>query len=134
MPDEARAHGLAVSNDQAPVRLAGKSRLGDARDEQRVGDPREERERERMPPARREVDRAWADLFRLGEMEDDEEHVDDLDADEGRDDAAEAVDDEVVAEQARGADRPVLDAAEGERNQGDDDERVEDDRAQRIAL
>ena len=45
-----------------------------------------------------------------------------------------AVDEQVVAEQQRGADGAVLDAAQRERNEGDDDERVEDDRAQDRAL
>ncbi len=54
--------------------------------------------------------------------------------DERHDDAAQAVDEKVVAQKARRADRAVLDAAQRERDERDDDERVEDDGAQDGAL
>src|SRR5690349_7767367 len=64
------------------------------------------------------------------EAETGEDHVDDLDPDEGRDDAAEPVDEEVVAQQGRRADGTLADAPQRERDQRDDDERVEDHRGQ----
>src|SRR5437867_12826213 len=52
--------------------------------------------------------------------------VDRLDADEGDDDAADAVDEEVAPEQRVRAQRPTCDAAERQRDQRDDDHGVED--------
>ena len=63
-----------------------------------------------------------------------DQEVDGLDADERDDDAAEAVDEEVPAQELRGADRAVGDPLQGERNERDDDQRVEDDRRQDRAL
>ena len=62
-----------------------------------------------------------------GQVHQADDDVDELDADERGDDAADAVDERVACQQRSGADGPVGDAAEGERDQGDDDERVEDD-------
>ena len=56
------------------------------------------------------------------------------DARERRDDAADAVDEQVAAQHGGGALRPVLDAAQRERNQRDDDQRVEDHRREDRAL
>ena len=57
-----------------------------------------------------------------------DEQVDQLDADERRDQAAEPVDQQVAAQQRVAPDRPVADAAQGQRDQQRDDQRVEDDR------
>src|SRR3954468_12496848 len=56
--------------------------------------------------------------------------VDDLDSEEGSDDAADAVDEERAAEEGGGPERPVAHAAERERDQQDDDEGVEDHRGE----
>ena len=56
--------------------------------------------------------------------------IDRLDADEGQDQAAQAIDEEIAPEQRRRADRPISDALQRQGNEGDDDERVEDDRGQ----
>src|SRR5665213_91694 len=56
------------------------------------------------------------------------DQVDQLDADERRDDPAEAVDPEVASQQRTRADRPVAHAAQRQRDQQRDHERVEDDR------
>ena len=63
----------------------------------------------------------------LGQVEGGDDDVDELDADEGGDDAADAVDEQVAAQQRGGGHGPVADAAQGERDERDDDERVEDD-------
>src|SRR5215475_14061981 len=55
-----------------------------------------------------------------------EQEIDRLDADERHDQPAQAIDEQVVAEQDRRLDRLVLHAAKCERDQGDDDEGVED--------
>src|SRR5512146_1629355 len=44
-----------------------------------------------------------------------EQHIDDLDTDERHQDAAEAVDEQIAAQQYRGAERPVAHALQGER-------------------
>src|SRR6516164_8579579 len=55
-----------------------------------------------------------------------DQHVDDLDANEGSDHAAESVVEEVPPQQCRGSDWPILDPFEGDRNQQRNDDRVED--------
>src|SRR5215210_8614486 len=56
-----------------------------------------------------------------------DEEVEELDADERRDQPAEAVDEQVASQQRRRPQRPVADAAQGERDEQRDDQRVEDD-------
>ena len=63
-------------------------------------------------------------------MQVEDDLVDEPDAREGADDAAEAVDQEVAAEDGDGGGGAELDAFEGQRNQGDDDDGVEDDGAE----
>ena len=62
------------------------------------------------------------------------DQVDQLDPDEGQDHAAEAVDQQVAPQKRRRADRAILDAAQGERDERRDDQRVEDDRGDDRAL
>src|ERR1019366_10189634 len=57
-----------------------------------------------------------------------DDQVDQLDADEGGDDPAEAIDPEVTPQQRTGPDWPVAYAAQRQRDQQRDDDRVEDDR------
>ena len=66
----------------------------------------------------------------LSEVKGGDDDVDRLDADEGQDQAAQAIDEEIAPEQRRRADRPISDALQRQGNEGDDDERVEDDRGQ----
>src|SRR5262249_881415 len=56
------------------------------------------------------------------------DEVDELDSDERDDQTADAVDPQVPAQHRRGRRWPVPNAPQGERYQGDDDQRVEDDR------
>src|SRR5882672_11344754 len=63
----------------------------------------------------------------LGQTDEAEDHVDRLDADEGNDHATHAIDEERPAQEGGGAQRPVLHAAQGQRDEHHDDERVEDD-------
>src|SRR5579871_5590095 len=63
-----------------------------------------------------------------GQADGGNDEVDDLDANERRDDAAQAIDQEVALQEAPGADRTVFYAAQRERHQRNDDQRVEDDR------
>src|SRR5438270_13567300 len=66
----------------------------------------------------------------LGQVQGNNDEVDRLDTDEGNGDAAEPVDQQVAPEQRTGADRTIGDAFQRERNQPDDDQRIEDDRRQ----
>src|ERR1700679_3717623 len=62
-----------------------------------------------------------------GQMKEDEELVDELDPHERDEDAAEPIDEEVPAKEQRRSDRSVLNAAERERDEEDDYDRIEDD-------
>src|SRR6266498_4170345 len=55
-----------------------------------------------------------------------DQDVDDLDSDEGHDDATDAVDQKVIPQENGGGERPVLYAAQRQRNQDNDDQGVED--------
>ncbi|GCC46831.1 hypothetical protein chiPu_0030700, partial [Chiloscyllium punctatum] len=70
----------------------------------------------------------------LSQAQGGDDEVDRLDADERNDDATQAIDHQVAAEQRAGADRAILDALQRQRDQRDDDQRVEDDRRQDRAL
>ena len=54
-------------------------------------------------------------------MESSDDEIDELDADERNDDAAQAVDEQVALQNRERADRLVGDAAQRQRNQRDDD-------------
>src|SRR5580704_5584180 len=66
----------------------------------------------------------------LSEVKGGDDDVDRLDADEGQDEAAQAIDEKIAPEQGRRADRPVSDALQRQGNEGDDDQSVEDHRGQ----
>src|ERR1700677_1842574 len=70
----------------------------------------------------------------LGEVQHADDDVDGLDTDEGHDDTAETVDQEVAAENRGSTEGAILNAAQGERNQRHDDQGVEDDRGKNCAL
>src|SRR5215475_9381976 len=70
----------------------------------------------------------------LHEAEGHEDHVHELDSRERDEDAAHAVDPEVAPENGRRAKGTVADAAEGERDERDDDQGVEDDGGEDGAL
>ena len=60
--------------------------------------------------------------------------VDRLDADKGNDDATEAVDQQITAQQGCGADGAISYAFQRQRNQRDDDQCIEDDRRKDCTL
>src|SRR5580698_7041570 len=66
-------------------------------------------------------------IVSLNQMEGVDDQVDDLDADERRDDAAEAVDQEIAAEQRGRSNGAEAHTTKCQWHQRDDDERVEDD-------
>src|SRR6202034_3408527 len=57
-----------------------------------------------------------------------EEHVDQLDEDERGDDPADAVDEDIAPEDGGGTGGSPLDPAQRQRDEGNDDERIENDR------
>src|SRR6266850_1995586 len=57
-------------------------------------------------------------------------YVDKLDSEKWGDDSADSVDQQVALQQSRRTQRPIAHAAESERNQSDDDQRVENHRGQ----
>src|SRR5580692_1364791 len=61
-------------------------------------------------------------------------HINQLDAQKWRDNATQSVDEKVLAQQRRGSQRPVANTAQRQRNQCDDDQRVEDDRGENRGL
>ena len=63
-----------------------------------------------------------------------DDQIDRLDADERRDDAAEAVNEQIPAQQGRRPKRAIADAAQRERHERDDDQCVEDHRGQNRGL
>ena len=66
----------------------------------------------------------------LGQVKCGDDQVDQLDSDKRNDETAEAVDEQVALQDGERAHRFVSDAAQRQRNQRDDDERVENDGAQ----
>src|SRR5215831_17705787 len=69
-----------------------------------------------------------------GKMRGSKQHVDDLDADERQQNAADAIDEHVATQDRPGADRTIFHALEGERNQRRNDEGVENDSRQNGAV
>src|SRR5882672_4006662 len=69
-------------------------------------------------------------FMKLNEVESGDEDVNELDADEWNEDTAEAVDKQIALQGGQRADRRVFYAPQGERDQRNDDEGVENDRAQ----
>ena len=66
----------------------------------------------------------------LSEMNGGDNHVDQFDSDERNDNSAKTVDEQIALKNLGRAERAELYTPERERNQRDDDERVEDDGAQ----
>src|ERR1700745_2692254 len=69
-----------------------------------------------------------------GEMQGRNDNVDGLDADERDDDAADAVDPKIAAEQRAGADRAITHPFEGQWDERDNDQRIEDNGGEDCAL
>src|SRR5579863_3691438 len=73
-------------------------------------------------------------VFSSGEMQGGHGEVDRLDADKRNDHAADSVDPKVAAQQRSGPDRTIAYAFQRQRNERDDNERIEDDRRKDGAL
>ena len=103
LADQLRADHLAVLLDQAAVRLMRKEQLRDARHRQRIGDAGDQRHDDDHQDGGTNAVSCHCDAS-LDEADGGDDHVDQLDADERHDDAAEAVDQQIAAQQRRGAD------------------------------
>src|ERR1700676_2578354 len=73
-------------------------------------------------------------VFISGEMQCDEREVDEFDANERSDKAADAVNEKIADKNLSGADGAIFHAGEREGNERNDDESVEDDCAQNCAF
>src|SRR5215470_8060725 len=70
----------------------------------------------------------------LGQPQPRDHHVDNLDSDERNDYPADPIDQQVARQDRGGTERPILDPAQRERDERDNDERVENDRGKDRAL
>src|ERR1700692_960616 len=61
------------------------------------------------------------------QVQDRDHQIDGLDADEGDDYAADSINQKIAQKQRTGADRPIAHPLQRQRNERDDDQRVEDD-------
>ena len=95
----------AVAFDQAAVGLLGNSDLRDAGHGQRIGDAGEQREQRQQHERGAKMGEHDSLLQAADREQRGDDEVDDLDADERHDDAAEPVDQQVAPQQRRGADR-----------------------------
>src|SRR5215831_13593506 len=70
----------------------------------------------------------------LGQPQRRDQHVDNLDSDEWNDYAADTIDQQVARQDRGGTERPILDPAQRQRDERDNDERVENYRGKDRAL
>ena len=115
-------------DNQTAIGFVAKERLRDSEDDKRIksaaNDGQDQGSEDCAANFREEC------FHKLDEMERGDDEIDELDADERNDDAAEAIDEQIALENREGAHRLVGDAAQRQRNQRDDDERVENDGAE----
>ena len=112
LPDQRRADNLAVAFYQGPVGLVVQQQLGDPGDDQRVPQPEHDRECEQDPKARPALPQHVGEHPLSPDPRNHRhEQVEQLDTDERHDDAAEAVDQRIPAQQLRRRDRSVADRA-----------------------
>ncbi len=122
------AHGSVCIDDQTAVGFVVKERLRNSEDDERIKSAADDRQNERRQDCAANFRKEF--FHKLGEVESSDDEIDELDADKRNDDAAEAVDEQVALQNRERAHRFVGNAAQRQRNQRDDDERVENDRAE----
>ena len=122
------AHGPILIDNQTAIGFVAKERLRDSENDQRIksaaNDCQDQGGDDCAANFRKEC------FHKLNEMERGDDEIDELDADERNDDAAEAIDEQVALQNGERAHRFVGHAAQRQRNQRDDDERVENDGAE----
>ena len=105
------AHCPILIDNQTAIGFVAKERLRDSKNDERIQSAANDRQdqggEDRAPNLRKKC------FHKLDEMERGDDEVDEFDADERHDDAAEAIDEEVALENCKGAHRLVCDAAKG---------------------
>ena len=96
LPEQLAPDDSPLDFDQAPVRLMRKYGLSEAGNDERISDAGSQRESEKHDAGRAQF--AKHEEFPLNEMQRREQKIDQLDPDERHDQAAEAVDQQVVAQ------------------------------------
>src|SRR5262249_8926132 len=128
LADQFRAEDLPVLHDQTAVGLPGKRDLRNAGDHQWVNHAYQDREDHGGDNRYGKLlDEHKRSLF-LDQVQHGQNHVDDLDPDERHDQPAHAVYEQVITQQRGRAYWAVAHAAQRQRDQEDDDQRVEDHR------
>ena len=120
-------HGPAGINDQAAIGFVVEKRLSDSKHKQRIKPATHNCEHQsghdRTANFSEEV------FHDLNKFEGRNNDIDQFDADKWNDDAAQAVDEEVAPQHGHCSDRLELNATQRQRNQGDDNQRIENDGA-----
>jgi len=125
LPDDGRAHDFAVSNNQLTVRLVWKNQLRQSSHNEWI------QQSEKDGCCNRHQDGDQKVLFHrelLCQARMCNQQVDQLDANKGNDHATETVYEQVVSQQCRRAHRTILHAAQRQRDQRNDDQRIENHR------
>ncbi|MNX89401.1 hypothetical protein D3C86_1214150 [compost metagenome] len=125
LPDQLRTHHGTTFFYQAAICLKGEDRLRETCHAQGIGKAGDGGGGEDEHQCGTKLFKHC--LYSSGETERRNSEVNGLDADEGNDDAAEAIDDQIARQQRAGANRTIFNALQRQGDQRDDDERVEDD-------
>ena len=125
LPHDSAADQFAVSLNQLTVGSVMKQGLSEKHNHNRVNDAQQDCRRDRHQSSNQKIP---FHKYLLREPDAGNQHIDQLDSDERDDYAAHAVDHQVIAQQYRSAHGPILDPAQRQRNQRNDDQRVEDHR------
>src|SRR5262249_36855768 len=120
---EARADHAPVPLEQLPVGFVAKQKLSEGCGGKRIDKSEEERGDDGERQGCEEI--LLHDASDNSEIADQE--IDGLDAEERGDDSAAAVEQEIPAKECRSTEGAITHAAQGQRDQRNDDERVEDD-------
>jgi len=126
LTDQLASNCLAIVNYERPASLTWKNQLRDRSHDPRIDQSRHHDQHEREENSGTKLF-PYHDIFLLlDRVNQDENDIDELDADEGDNEPADAVDDEIAAEDYSRRRRTVFHSSQRERNQSDDNERVED--------
>ena len=113
------AHGSVLIDDQTAVGFVAKERLRDSEDDERIKSAADDGQNQGGEDCAANFRKEF--FHKLDEVERGDDEIDELDADERNDDAAEAVDEQVALQNGERAHRFVGHAAQRQRNQRDDD-------------
>src|ERR1700675_2761946 len=123
LSDDSRADNLAIADDELSVSLVAHGELSECGDDERIDDP--EKNRGDNCVANGNNKRAAHEFCSLHQVQAFEGQVNQLDSNERRNDAANAVNDEVAAQQGLCGHGLILHALQRQRDKRDDDKSVE---------